>query len=70
MLTIEIDNPALETNIKNNYGDDEQSIKQAFIDFLQYKQLKQDVIIAQDELRQGRAIASNQVFNSLRAKYQ
>ncbi|MBL4909795.1 MAG: hypothetical protein JKX78_07200 [Alteromonadaceae bacterium] len=70
MLTIEIDDPALEANIKQTYGEDTQSMKQAFLDFLQSQQVKQDVAIAQNELEQGKAITSSEVFNSLRAQYQ
>ena len=68
MLTIEIDDPVLESCIKQTYGEDNQSMKQAFIDFLQSQQIKQDIAIAIDEMAQEKAIPSNEVFDAIRAQ--
>jgi len=70
MLTIEIDNPELEENLKQTYGDDNQSVKQAFIDFLQTQQVKQDVAIAMNEFSQDKALPMSTVFETIRVQYQ
>lgn len=43
MLNIEIDNPELEENLKQLFGNNQQSIARAFAEFVQQRKIKQDL---------------------------
>jgi len=70
MLNIHIDNPELEKNIKQTYGEDTKSIAKAFFEFIQQKKIKQDVDISIEQLDTGEGIPLGEVMDSIRAKYE
>lgn len=70
MLNIHIDNPELEKNIKQTYGEDTKSIARAFSDFIQQQKIKQDIGISIEQLDAGEALPLGDVMNDIRAKYE
>ncbi len=70
MLSIQIDNPELEKNIKQAYGDDTRSIARAFVEFIQQQKIKQDIGISIEQLESGEGIAFSDVMKDIRTKYE
>ncbi len=70
MLSIQIDNPELEADLKQTFGSDPQSVVKAFTEFVQARKLADDIQASITELEQGRALKSPDVFNSIRARYE
>jgi methionine synthase II (cobalamin-independent) len=70
MLSIQIDNPALEADLKQTFGDNPQSVARAFAEFIQAKKVSNDINISLAQLEQGQAVNFSEVFNSIRAKYE
>ena len=70
MLSIHIDNPVLEAELKQAFGDNPQSVARAFAEFIQAKKISDDINISIAQLEQGQAIRSSEVFNSIRARYE
>ena len=70
MLNIHIDNPELEKNIKQTYGEDTNSIARAFFEFIQQQKIKQDIGISIEQLDAGKGILLADVMNDIRAKYE
>jgi len=56
MLNIQIDNPELEKNIRQTYGDDSQLIANAFLEFIRQQGIKSRISEFQsNSLMQARA---------------
>jgi len=55
MLNIQIDNPELEENIKQTYGDDVQSMASAFGEFIKQQRIRQDIAVSIKQLDAGEA---------------
>jgi len=70
MLNIKIDNPELERNIKQTFGDDVQSLSRAFAEFVKQKQVRQDIEISIKQLDDGEAIEMKDVIGEIRSKYE
>lgn len=70
MLNIQIDNPVLEADLKQAFGDNPQSVARAFAEFVQAKRIGDDIKESVTQLEQGQAIKSTEVFRSIRAKYE
>ncbi|KOO56830.1 hypothetical protein WH43_18005 [Rheinheimera sp. KL1] len=70
MLSIQIDNPELEAELKQAFGSDPQSVVKAFADFVQARGLADDIQTSIAELEQGKALKSADVFTSIRARYE
>ena len=70
MLNIHIDNPELEKNLKQTYGEDTKSIARAFFEFIQQQKTKQDIGISIEQLDAGKGIPLADVMNDIRAKYE
>jgi len=70
MLSIQIDNPELEKSIKQVFGDNENIIGNAFIEFIQLQKMKQDVAISIKQLDSGNAKSLKNVMKNVRAKYE
>ena len=70
MLSIQIDNPELEAELKQAFGSDPQSVVKAFADFVQAKRLADDIQTSIAELEQDKALKSADVFTSIRARYE
>jgi hypothetical protein len=69
MLNIQIDNPELEANIKQTYGDDVQSITNAFGEFIQQQRIRQDIAVSIKQLDAGEGIAMAEVMEGIRRQY-
>jgi len=70
MLNIRIDNPEIEKKLKQYFGDDKQSIVNAFLKFVQQEKIKQDIGISIEQLDAGEAVPLSQVMSETRAKYE
>jgi hypothetical protein len=70
MLSIEINNPEIEENIKQLYGNNKQLIASAFADFIQQLKVKQDIGISIAQLDAGEALPLQDVMQSIRQKYE
>lgn len=70
MLNIRIDNPELEQNIKQCFGDDQQSIVNAFLKFVQQEKIKRDIGISIEQLEAGEGVPLSQVMRETREKYE
>lgn len=70
MLSIQIDNPELEKSIKQVFGDNENIIGSAFVEFIQLQKMKQDVAISIKQLDSGNAKSLKNVMKNVRAKYE
>ena len=70
MLNIEINNPELEENLKQLYGNNKQSLVTAFADFVQQRNIKQDIGISISQLDAGEALPLQDVMQALRKKYE
>jgi hypothetical protein len=62
MLNIEINNPELEESLKQLYGNNKQSIANAFADFVQQRKIKQDIGISISQLEAGEALPLQDVM--------
>ena len=70
MLSIQIDNLELEKSIKQVFGDNENMIGSAFVEFIQLQKVKQDVVISIKQLDSGNAKSLKNVMKNVRAKYE
>ncbi|MEA3333465.1 MAG: hypothetical protein U9Q58_07705 [Pseudomonadota bacterium] len=70
MLNIQIDNPELENNIKQTYGNDVHSIASAFLEFIQQQKIKHDIGISIQQLDAGESEPLDQVMRCVRAEYE
>ena len=70
MLNIQIDNPALEADLKQAFGDNPQSVARAFAEFVQAKRISDDIRVSVAQLEQGQVLDAVDVFNSIRARYE
>lgn len=70
MLNIQIDNPELEQRVKETYGDDLQSIAQAFSAFIQQERIKRDIGISITQLEAGEGVPMDSVMREIRAQYE
>ena len=70
MLNIEINNPELEESLKQLYGNNKQSIANAFADFVQQRKIKQDIGISISQLEAGEALPLHEVMQAIHKKYE
>jgi len=70
MLNIHIDNPELEKNIKQTYGEDTTGIANAFSDFIHQQKIKQDIGISIEQLDAGNGLPIGDVMKDVRSKYE
>ncbi|RIZ67163.1 MAG: hypothetical protein D0531_00730 [Methylococcales bacterium] len=70
MLNIEINNPELEENLKQLYGNNKQSLVTAFADFVQQRKIKQDIGTSISQFDAGEALPLQDVMQALRKKYE
>ena len=70
MLNIQIDNPELEKNIRQTYGDDSQSIANAFLEFIRQQGIKQDIGVSIQQLDAGEGLPLAEVMEGIRSKYE
>ena len=70
MLNIQIDNPELEKSITESCGEDPQAIARAFAEFVQQRQIIQDVGVSIRQLEAGEGASLERVMEQLRAQYE
>jgi len=70
MLNIHIDDPELEKNIKQTFGEDPRSIARAFSEFIKQRRIKQDLGISIEQLDAGESVTLGDVVNDIRTKYE
>ena len=70
MLNIHIDDPELEQNIKQTFGEDTRAIARAFFEFIQQQRINQDIGVSIEQLEAGESVALGEVVKDIRAKYE
>ena len=70
MLNIKIDNPELEANIKQTFGNDSQSLAEAFASFISKQRIKQDIGVSIRQLEAGEGVPITDVMEAARRKYE
>jgi len=70
MLNIEIDNPELEASLQQLFGNNPQSIANAFAEFVQQRKIKQDIGVSIKQLDAGEGVPLAQVMQRIRQKYE
>jgi len=70
MLNIHIDNPELEQNIKQTYGEDTGFIAKAFFEFIQQQKTKQDIGVSIEQLDAEEGMPLDDVMKDVRARYE
>ena len=70
MLNIQINNPDLEKSLKQVYGNNTESMAQAFLQFLQHQEIQQDISISIRQLDAGEGIPLNNAIQDIRSKYE
>lgn len=70
MLNITIDNPELEKNLQQTFGEDTKSIEKAFSDFIKQEKLKHDIGISIQQLEGGNGIDLGSALSDIKAKYE
>jgi hypothetical protein len=69
MLNLQINDPELERNLIQTYGDNKQSIIEAFTQFIKNQNIKNDVTISKKQAINGEFIELDTVFDSICDKY-
>ena len=70
MLNIKIDDPELEASLREAYGDDLQSVAEAFSAFVKRERIRRDVGVSITQLDAGEGIPLKTAMRELRAKYE
>ena len=70
MLRIQIDNPELEKNIRQIYGEDSQLIAKAFVAFIKQQRIRQDIGVSIKQLDAGESVPLAEVMEGIRGKYE
>ena len=65
MLNLQINDPELEDNLLQIYGNNKQSIIDAFSQFLQQQKIINDVIISKKQIISGDIIDIDTAFDSV-----
>ena len=68
MLRIKIDNPELEKSIQHVFGDNEQAMVNAFVEFIRLQTVKQDGAISVEQLDSGQKKSLHDVMKAVRSK--
>lgn len=69
MLSIQLNNPELESFIQNEYRGDENSLMQQFVEFLRFQKIKSEVETSIEELDRDEFIGIDEAFEMATAKY-
>jgi hypothetical protein len=65
MLNIVIDNPELEANLQQLFGNNQQSLVSAFAEFVQQRKIKQDIGVSIAELEAGEGLSLRETMQSI-----
>ncbi len=69
MLSIQLNNPELESFIQNEYRGDESTLMQQFVEFLRFQKIKNEVKTSIEELDRDEFIEIDEAFEMAAAKY-
>ena len=69
MLNLKIDDPELENSLRQAYGNNDQSIIDAFRQFVQLQKIKRDVAISKEQIKNGEVLDLDKVIDDICAKY-
>ena len=69
MLSIQINDPELESDLMQTYGNNKQSVIDAFSQFIKQQKIINDVSISKKQIINGEIIDIDTVFNSVSEKY-
>ena len=69
MLTLQLNSPEIEAELKQHYGDNSQAIAQAFKDFLWEKRIKNDLKQAEIEIIEGKVVTAESAFQQVKSLY-
>ena len=69
MLTITIDDPDLESSIRQAYGDNSRLLVDAFVEFLRQQRVREDIGVSIEQLDSGSSIPLAQVMAEIRRKF-
>ncbi|MFZ2890556.1 hypothetical protein [Sulfuricurvum sp.] len=69
MLSIQLNNPELESFIQNEYRGDESTLMQEFVEFLRFQKIKNEVKTSIEELDRDEFIGIDEAFEMATAKY-
>ena len=70
MLNLKIDDPELENSLRQAYGNNDQSIIDAFTQFVKQQKIKRDVTISKEQVGKGEIIELDKVIEDICAKYE
>ena len=70
MIKIEINNPDLEREIRQSFGENTQSLVMAFAEFLRQRQVREDIVISMTQLDEGEGISMDRAIAEIREKYE
>jgi hypothetical protein len=69
MLSIQLNNPELESFIQNEYRGDKNSLMNQFVEFLRFQKIKSEVRTSIEELDRDEFIGIDEAFEMATAKY-
>lgn len=69
MLSIQLNNPELESFIQDEYRGDENSLMRQFVEFLQFQKIKSEVSTSIEELDRDEFIGFDEAFEMATTKY-
>ncbi|MGD0958729.1 MAG: hypothetical protein ABSB19_02855 [Methylomonas sp.] len=70
MLQIEIDNPELELELKQVYGNNPRLTEKAFADFVSQNKIRDDINISIMQLDSGEGEFLTETMRAIRIKYE
>lgn len=69
MLSIQLNNPELESFIQDEYRGDENMLMRQFVEFLRFQKIKNEVKESIEELDRDEFIGLDEAFEMATAKY-
>ena len=69
MLNLQINDPELEQNLRQAYGNDNQSIIEAFSQFVKQQRIKQDITVSKEQAINAEVIELDEMVAPICARY-
>jgi acyl-CoA hydrolase len=70
MLNLQINDIELEQYLKNTYGNNTQSITEAFTQFVKFQKIKRDVVISKEQAKNDQVIGLDKAIDDICEKYE
>ena len=70
MITIQVDNPEVESYLHETYGDNTQSMARAFAEFVHRKRVQNDITLSIQQLAEGKGVTLADAMSQLRQQYE